>query len=406
MTARDAIDHTLPSVCMLNYYAWGVIADGGERTAAVRPARVHIGGEEVQHALMSRYLARSGHAVTSLVGDFGQRPLEEIEGVKVRKTFALGDGIPGLRFFTPRVSSTWRALRTADADVYYVSCAGPMVGVIAAFCRRHGRRFVFRVASDADCAPHTLMLGKARDRILYRYGLLRADAVLAQTERQAALLQQHYGVRASVAGMFADVPDCVRPLTERGIDLLWLANMRSMKRPEWFPGMARAAPELRCAMAGGAHPDELALYERVSAAAAELPNLHFHGQVRFGATRALFADARIFVNTSSFEGFPNTYLQAWANGVPVVATFDPDGIIAAQGLGECVADAAQALAAARALLADPARWFASSARCRAYALARLAPETVAAPYLAALMPAGGASRGQARAALPPSRGAA
>lgn len=406
MTARDAIDHALPSICMLNYYAWGVIADGGERAGAGRDARVHIGGEEVQHALMSRYLARRGHAVTSLVGDFGQRPLEEIEGVKVRKTFALRAGIPGLRFFTPRVSSTWRALGAADADVYYVSCAGPMVGIIAAFCRRHARRFVFRVASDADCAPHTLMVGNARDRLLYRYGLLRADAVLAQTERQAALLQQHYGVHARVAGMFADVPEQVRPFADRAIDLLWLANMRSMKRPEWFPGMARSAPELRCAMAGGAHPDELPLYERVSAAAAELPNLRFHGQVRFGATRALFADARIFVNTSSFEGFPNTYLQAWANGVPVVATFDPDGIIAAQGLGAAVADAGGALAAARALLADPARWAECSARCRAYALARLAPDTVAAPYLAALMPPGAQARNRAAAASLPPRGAA
>jgi len=321
-----------PRICMLNYYAWGVIAD-------LDGKKVHIGGEEVQHALLSRYLARTGYQVTSLVGDFGQGPLEQVDGVQVRKTFKLAAGLPGLRFFTPRLSATWAALKAADADVYYISCAGAMVGVVAAFCRLHGRRFVFRIASDADCAPHTLMVGNARDRWLYHYGLRRADRILAQTAHQAALLLRHYGLHADVAGMFSDLPEQVGDFGARATDLLWLANMRSMKRPEWFLDIVRRVPELRCEMAGGAHPDELPLYRRAEERARGLPNLAFHGQVKFGMTRALFARARIFVNTSSFEGFPNTYLQAWANGVPVVATFDPDGLIAARGLGVAVRDA-------------------------------------------------------------------
>ncbi len=129
------------------------------------------------------------------------------------------------------------------------------------------------------------------------------------------------------------------------------------------------------------------LYQRVERGAQALPNLKFHGQVKFGMTRALFARARIFVNTSSFEGFPNTYLQAWANGVPVVATFDPDGIIAARGLGVTVSSAAEAAAAAQALLAAPDAWAAASARCLAYARERLAPDTVSRPYLSAMVPA-------------------
>ena len=369
-----------PSICMLNYNAWGVLA-------GLEGERVHIGGEEVQHVLMSRYLAGKGYQVSSLVGDFGQRAVEDIDGVTVRKTFALRAGVPGLRFFTPRMSLTWAALRAADADVVYASCAGAMAGVVAAYCRRHRRRFVFRVASDADCAPATVMLGNARDRALYRYGLRRADAVLAQTRRQSALLLRHYGVRASVAGMFADVPVSVLPFAGRSTDLLWLANMRSMKRPEWFVEIARHACELRCVMAGGAHPDEPALNRCVAGAAAGVPNLRFHGQVRFGATGALFAAARVFVNTSSFEGFPNTYWQAWANGVPVIATFDPDGVIAQHGLGVVLGDAAPAVGAARALLGSPQLWAACSARCRAYALAHCASDVVAAPYLAAMVSA-------------------
>lgn len=370
-------------ICMLNYNAWGVIAD-------TDGAQIRTGGEEVQHVLLSRYLAQRGYQVTSVVGDFGQQALEVHAGVEVRKTFAAHAGLPGLRFFAPRLSSTWAALAAADADVYYSSCAGPMVGILAAFCRRFGRRFVFRIASDADCTPATVMLGNPRDRLLYRYGLRRADAILAQTAHQAALLERHYGRHAGLAGMLSELPGQVAQPDARTIDLLWLANLRSMKRPAWFLDLVRTLaaefPQLRCAMAGGPHHGEPALYASTEAAARTLPQLHFHGPLRFGATAALFARARLFVNTSSFEGFPNTYLQAWANGVPVIATFDPDGIIAAQGLGAAVSDVAQAGQAVRALLHDRAAWAACSARCRAYAASRLAPEAVCAPYLAAMVP--------------------
>ena len=64
------------------------------------------------------------------------------------------------------------------------------------------------------------------------------------------------------------------------------------------------------------------------AAAARLPNVTMPGAVRYTDSGALVRPrASIFLNTSSIEGFPNTFLQAWIRGVPVVSFFDPDGLI-------------------------------------------------------------------------------
>src|SRR5260221_11353100 len=85
----------------------------------------------------------------------------------------------------------------------------------------------------------------------------------------------------------------------------------------------------------------------------------------WGANR-LYGRAKLLVNTSDVEGFPNSYLQAWIRGVPVVTLIDPDRVIEREGLGIAVRTPEGLPAAADALLRQPVAWRAASARCRAF----------------------------------------
>jgi glycosyltransferase involved in cell wall biosynthesis len=337
-----------------------------------------IGGESVQQTLLGRALARRGHDVSMVVADYGQRDGAKWEAIRVFKAYRPDAGIPVLRFIHPRWTGMWSALRRADADLYYTSCAGMHVGLVALFCRRYRRRFVFRTASDTDCDRSSLLVRFARDRWLYAYGLRRANAILVQSGSQAETLARNYGLTGRVAGMLVETP---LPVAVRDIDVLWVSNIRREKRPDRVLELAGRLPEVKIHMVGGSLPGEEALFLDVRLTATTTANVSFHGRLSYWDANELYGRAKLFVNTSDVEGFPNSYLQAWIRGVPVVTLIDPDGVIEREGLGLAARSAAQIPSAITHLLSNPAAWKAASDRCLAFMARQYGEHKVLAAYL-------------------------
>jgi glycosyltransferase involved in cell wall biosynthesis len=292
----------------------------------------YIGGEAIQHVLLARAWRDLGHDVSMVVCDDGQGQRCKIDGITAIAAHTRDGGIPGLRFFHPRATRLVSALMAADADIYYQSPAGAYTGITAWFCRATDRQFIFRVASDSDCEKEHGRIQFWRDRKLFNYGLHRADVVAAQTSYQAQLLRENHGLESVVVNMMVEPPR-PGPQLIKDIDVLWVSNLRALKRPELALELARQLPQVKFTIAGGPMPGGQAYYDDVAAAAARLPNVTMLGAVRYGETATLFDRAKIFLNTSSIEGFPNTFLQAWIRGVPVVSYFDPDSLVQRLTLG-------------------------------------------------------------------------
>ena len=68
----------------------------------------------------------------------------------------------------------------------------------------------------------------------------------------------------------------------------------------------------------------------------QLPNLRHLGSQPNGAVNELLARSHLLVNTSEYEGFSNTFIQAWLRNVVVVSlTVNPDSVFDDDRYGVC-----------------------------------------------------------------------
>ena len=366
-------DSALPHLCLVAPAMYPVLA--GSRNLPV------VGGAEVQQAILARAFRAEGYPVTVLSWDYGQPETCEVDGIRVCRIPAAEGGMPGIRFLHPRLTALWDAMEHAGADIYYQRCAGGNPGAAAASARRRRRRFVYAAAHDHDLLPgHGNILASWRERQIYAYGLRRADAVVVQNPTQARSYRQWMGRQAVM------IPSCHAPPPRAAADGggcgLGVGMVRAWERPELFLGLARRLPRLRFRMVGGPslEPHERECYTRIEREAGLLPNVEFIGFVPYADIDRHFDAARVFVNTSAAEGFPNTFLQAWARGMPTLSFLDcgardDEGEIGLRAEG--IDDMAREL---QTLMERDDAWLGRGLRCRRHFASRHSVQAAACAY--------------------------
>lgn len=295
-----------------------------------------VGGAERQLVFVARGLAKRGHAVSFVTLADGMG-VAEADGIRVLTAYRADAGVPGVRFVHPRWTGLTGALREANADIYYQMGADSETGQIAAWCGARGRRFVFATASDADCDPALPLLRTVRQRMLFRYGLSRADAVVSQTTSQSERLRRSFRVESIV------IRNCTSDVTIDGdvyraraqnprSRLLWVGRLVEVKRVELFLDLAANKPDWDFCIVGSGDPGD-PYVRRVEARASSIPNVTLLRGIGDEELDGEYRRANALVCTSIVEGVPTTFLEAWARGLPVVSTVDPDDLIAGRGLG-------------------------------------------------------------------------
>lgn len=343
-------------------------------------SHTHFGGWEVRLSLIARELARRGNfQVALVVGDHGQPHTESIEGVQLyswigrtiwgippRKppaspSCAAEASRPGLgarlRGLLGRKSSSGSASTSlsgrvgpyvitpemisiydeVDADIYLVPGNSQFSAEAAFYCRERRRNYVFLSGSDFDYFPEYKLFPDRVDmysvpHALKLYSIENAALHIVQNEHQAHLLESGYG-RSSV---LIKNPIDIDPLFPRNPNpsaILWVGKSdERIKRPSMILDLARHLPQFKFVIIMTFSMQET--HTRCLEEAATLPNVTILERVPFERIESYFAEARLHLNTSVFEGFPNTFLQASKYGVPTVSLqVDPGAMLSQHSCG-------------------------------------------------------------------------
>ena len=111
-------------------------------------------------------------------------------------------------------------------------------------------------------------------------------------------------------------------------------------------------PQYNFAIAGGVADQNY--YDKIEKEAKDVQNLAFLGALSFNEINELMACSKLLICTSEFEGFPNTFLQAWAQSIPVISTVNPSDVVSRHQLGIVVSDPSSLLEQTTKLLEDNA----------------------------------------------------
>ena len=112
--------------------------------------------------------------------------------------------------------------------------------------------------------------------------------------------------------------------------------LRTFKRADLLIEVARRLPHVRFVVCGGPTPflSPPGYGEQMVSALQAQSNIEYLGKVAPAKSIEIIANASLLLSTSDEEGFPSTFLEAWASGTPVISLkLDPDALIQKHQLG-------------------------------------------------------------------------
>lgn len=199
----------------------------------------------------------------------------------------------------------------------------------AALCklvRSRGKKFVFGVTSDIDLEYNP---EKHPPIDLFKSLYENSDLVLVQTFKQQVFLKEKYNLSTQL--LMNPVHDYDFSNNETTLaDVLWVGKSSVNKRPEFFLDLAASLPQFSFRMI--LNKTNVKFYNFCLSSKTE--NVEIVPHVPFHQISNYFKASKVFVSTSLYEGFPNTFLQSALYGLPIISMrINPNEMLTTHGCG-------------------------------------------------------------------------
>lgn len=291
-----------------------------------------FGGATVQLYNFAKELSKYHH-VNVLVNEYDNIDFKEHNGLNFLFTFNNRDNI------FAKIIKFHSTIRKSNPQVIIQRGLSFFSSFLAVYCHLFKIKLIFMFAHDRESRGRFQRTN--RKNILYPILLRFASFLIVQNEYQYNQLPQTvtHKVNKIRNGYLINKHDsCMKD------GVLWVGRLEPWKQPEKILELAEKLPDKKFIMIAPVVKKYESYAEEIYAWAEKLSNLKIIKFVNHKDIDHYFKCARLFINTSSEEGFPNTFIQSCKNYTPIVSLkVNPDNFITRFGLGYCCDDSCELL---------------------------------------------------------------
>lgn len=287
-------------------------------------SHVTFGGATVQLYNFAREISKN-HTVFALLNEYENIKINEHKNLNIEFTFNRKDNV------LKKIFKFHRALKQIQAEVVIQRGLSFFTPLLAIYCRLYSKKFIFMFAHDREARGRFQQTN--RINLLFPILLRFASALIVQNEYQKKSMPKRYTNKVNkIKNGYV-----IKSINfEKKDDILWVSRLEPWKRPEKFLELAKSLPDTQFTMVAPTVKKYEKYAEDIYSRADEIPNLVVHKFVSYNTIDLFFNRAKLFINTSEEEGFPNTFIQSCKNYTPILSlNVNPDNFISRFQVGYC-----------------------------------------------------------------------
>ena len=296
------------------------------------------GGAAVQAYGWIKGLSESGQNVFVMTNTCRSELLkEECRQIQLIPLYDKTKGVRWFRWIYYRLPFIYNQIKQAKPDYLYQGIPGWTSFFLGMICKRLDIKYILRISNDFLVDDRFYKKYGRTHRFFQWQGLKSAHCILCQNDYQLGIIEKEFAgklvIKISNPIAIKQVFEAVNTHSKNYI--AWLGLYQYQKNLKLLYEIASMLKEERFHIAGKEEEkcdEDTRFYLKKLQ---ELPNLTFVGFLSREQVLPFLAKAKYLLNTSHYEGFSNTFLEAMSVGTPVISSdkVNPDSIITKFKLG-------------------------------------------------------------------------
>ena len=295
-----------------------------------KKSRSSFGGAEVQIYLLSKEFAKNKNLdIHIITADYNMNNrTESFQNVKIHISLPKKRKI--LNYIKGPVNFFITLIRLKP-EIIIQRTAGILTGFCAFYCKLFKKKFfIYSISHIREVNGETEkgLIGK-----FYKFGFNNASWIVAQNKEQIFDLKKRKKKKIKNIKVIKSGYEIKTIDIKNKEFILWVGRAVRWKRPELYLKIAKKFLNEKFVLVCSKRQYPK-YWKKIKADTKNIPNIIFIDFIPFYNIDNYFRKAKVFINTSIYEGFPNTFIQALKNKTPIISlNVDPDNFLISNNCG-------------------------------------------------------------------------